>query len=156
MYRSERLQPVSFLRRQTIVFSLTIWMTIDWWLPTTFRWCVWQWHNKKLTLSWSSEIYVCCLEIVFFSLYYQRMWISRFAVEWVKGSRVVNVLINSSSSKMATLLLPQFYPLTGTNHIKLIKLYGYEDKAIENFRVSIMFYELTHSLQIFRVFFWFF
>lgn len=60
----------------------------------------------------------------------------QFAVEWVKGSRVVNVLINSSSSKMATLLLPQFYPLTGTNHIKLIKLYGYEDKAIENFRIA--------------------
>lgn len=28
-FRSERLQPVSFLRRQTTVFSLTIWMIID-------------------------------------------------------------------------------------------------------------------------------
>jgi hypothetical protein len=36
-------------------------------------------------------------------------------------------------------MLPKFYPLTGTRQIKLIKLYGYEDKDIQNFRVRTAF-----------------
>lgn len=60
----------------------------------------------------------------------------QFAIEWVKGSQVINILINSSTSKMATIVLPQFYPLTGTNRIKLIKLTGKEDKEIENFTIA--------------------
>lgn len=73
----------------------------------------------------------------------------QFAVEWVKGSRIINILINSSSSKMATILLPQFYPFTGTNHITLIKLYSYEDKDIQNFKVEERLASLTEWISVF-------
>lgn len=73
----------------------------------------------------------------------------QFAVEWVKGSRIINILLNSSSSKMATILLPQFYPLTGSNHIKLLKLYSYEDKDIQNFKIEETFATLTEWISVF-------
>lgn len=60
----------------------------------------------------------------------------QFAIEWVKGSLVINILINSSSSKMATIVLPKFYPLTGTNQIKLIRLTRHEDKDIQKFSIA--------------------
>ncbi len=66
----------------------------------------------------------------------------RFAVDWIVGSEVVNILLNSKASKMATITLPKYYPFSGTSRIKLINLTGYEDTVVKQFTVKFLFYSL--------------
>ncbi|CAF0724731.1 unnamed protein product [Brachionus calyciflorus] len=59
----------------------------------------------------------------------------QFAVDWIEGSQVLTILINSKSSKRATVVFPKHYPLCDQSLIKLISLSGYEDSAIKNFKI---------------------
>lgn len=94
----------------------------------------------------SNKLSLICMAITEQEINYS---MKEFAIEWVKGSRVLNILINSSSSKMATIILPQFYPLSGTNKIKLIKLNGYEDYEVKKFRIEENFDSLTAWITMF-------
>lgn len=60
----------------------------------------------------------------------------KFALDRMDGSQVLTILINSKSSKMATVVLPKLYPLCDPSLIKLISLSGYNNSDIINFKIS--------------------
>lgn len=48
---------------------------------------------------------------------------------------MLQILINSKSSKIATIFLPKHYPLCDQSLIKLISLSEYDNNDIKNFKV---------------------
>lgn len=59
-----------------------------------------------------------------------------FAIDWIEGSQIITILINSKSSKIATAFVPKYYPLCGTSMIKLISLTGYDDDVARKFKID--------------------
>jgi len=60
----------------------------------------------------------------------------RFGLDWIEGSPVISIIIDTKATKMATIVLPKYYPLCGTSMIKLTSLTGYENSTIKNFRID--------------------
>lgn len=57
---------------------------------------------------------------------------SKVPIDWIPGSKLVTIILDSKS-KMANIVLPTYYPLTGTSRIKLININGFESSEIKKF-----------------------
>jgi hypothetical protein len=55
-------------------------------------------------------------------------------------------------TKVATILIPQYYPLSGTSSLKLISLKGYNDSIVKKFKVKtfqVVYFSLKTDFLIF-------
>jgi hypothetical protein len=63
--------------------------------------------------------------------------IKRVPIDWIFGSQIVNILVDPKGSKMATIMLPKYYPLSGTSRIQIMKISGHEDSEVKKYQVIL-------------------